>query len=163
MLPDHRDLKSDEWPLLRQARLRALKDSPQAFLATYAKEVRYGEDRWLAEFERGDWIVGEAGGEPVCLVGVTREPGAPDSERYLEYVWVASTYRRSGVALAMLKEIIENLKVSGVRTVFLWVLGGNEPALRLYEQLHFVSTSEKGSLEDFRPGCWEERFRRDLA
>ncbi|HZC40276.1 MAG TPA: GNAT family N-acetyltransferase [Streptosporangiaceae bacterium] len=143
-------------------RLTALTDSPAAFLAAYEDECRYSEEEWRAEFGRGEWIIGEIGGHPVSLVGVTREPGAPDSERYLEYMWVEPGYRRSHVAIKMLAAIFSDLKESGVRTVFLWVLDGNRAAVQLYQQLDFVSTAERQRLT-IRPESFEERFRLDLT
>jgi ribosomal protein S18 acetylase RimI-like enzyme len=165
MPPDlqFRHLRRDEWQLLRNVRLNALRESPQSFLAEYDQEVKYGQERWQTEFDRGDWIVGELDGEHVCLTGVTRESGAPVDECYLEYVWVALDFRRRRAARDMLTEIIGKLEEAGVRTVLLWTLDdGNDPAQLLYKELDFITTNERQELHtDPRRRCWE-RLRRDL-
>ena len=161
-MPDVSVLDSDEWDTLRKVRLTALRESPDAFLSTYEREKYYGEDEWRAEFKRGDWNVGRLRGQLVSLLGVTREPETPMHECYLEYIWVADRFRRSGVASRMLATVIDRLRGSGVRTVFLWILDGNDPAKRLYEQTGFVSTRRRQPLAA-RPGCSEELLRLDLA
>jgi GNAT superfamily N-acetyltransferase len=164
MLPDLqlRRLGRDEWRVLRDARLDALRESPQSFLARYDQEEVYGPERWQAEFDRGDWLVGELHGKHVYLTGVTQQSGAPADERYLEYVWVAPDFRRRLVAFNVLSDIIGKLKESGIRTVFLWIHIDNDPARWLYKQLDFISTNELQELDpDLGGGCWE-RLRQDL-
>jgi ribosomal protein S18 acetylase RimI-like enzyme len=160
-----RHLGRDEWQVLRDVRLNALRESPQSFLAEYEQEEKYGQERWQIEFDRGDWILGELGDRYVCLTGVTRESGAPVHERYLEYVWVAPDFRRRGTALNMLSDIVGELEESGVRTVSLWTLwtpDGNDPARLLYERLHFITTNGRQKLESDPRGRWWERLRLDL-
>jgi ribosomal protein S18 acetylase RimI-like enzyme len=161
MLPDLRLITREEWYLLRQVRLIALKESPHAFLATHEQEKDYTQDQWLSEFDRGDWIIGELCGQPICLMGVTRDPRALAAERYLEYIWVAPEYRRSHIAFDMLNAALGDLKKSGIQTIFLWVLDGNDAALWLYKQLDFASTSDRQPLKA-DPGRCEERLRLDL-
>ena len=35
-----------DWPALREIRLQALLDAPDAFASTYAREAAFGEDEW---------------------------------------------------------------------------------------------------------------------
>jgi ribosomal protein S18 acetylase RimI-like enzyme len=160
-MPDMKQLAPDEWLLLRNVRLSALQDSPRAFLSSYEDEHAYSEDRWQAEFTRGEWSVGFVGGEPVSLVGATRELNTPTHQRYLEYLWVSPGHRRSGVARAVLTFAIERLRTVGVRTVFLWVIDGNDAAAHLYRSMGFVSTNHRQLLPS-HPARGEERMRLDL-
>jgi ribosomal protein S18 acetylase RimI-like enzyme len=160
MLPDLRYLDRGEWRLLRDARLTALRESPRAFLATHEEEGGAGQDRWLSEFDRGEWIVGQIGGETACQMGVTREFGRP-AVRHLEYVWVAPAYRRSRVAFHMLSNVLGDLKQSNVQTVFLWVLDGNDAAKWLYKRLDFTDADERQEYPD--PSRVWVRLRLDLA
>ena len=158
MLPDLqlRHLERDDWKVLRDARLSALDESPQSFLAEYSQQEKCGQEYWQAEFDRGDWIVGEVGDRNVCLTGVTQESSASADERYLEYVWVAPDFRRCGTALYMLTEIIGELRESGVRTVFLWTLDVDNPARSLYKRLKFVTASRRQKLgADPEKRFWE--------
>lgn len=161
MLPPLRRLGPEEWSRLRLARLTALKDSPDAFLAKHDQEMSYSRERWEAEFSRGVWFIGELGKKPVCMTGVTRECDTPLDECYLEYVWVAPEFRRSRVAYDMLNEVLGVLKASGIRTVFLWVLEGNEAAVWLYKRLNFQSANHRQPLPyDLRH---EEKLKLELT
>jgi GNAT superfamily N-acetyltransferase len=162
MPPQFRHLGRDEWQVLRDVRLRALRESPLSFLVKYDQEERYSQKRWQTEFDRGDWIVGELDGEYVCLTGVTRKFSAPRDERYLEYVWVAPGLRGRRTAFDMLTDIISELKDYGVRTIFLWTLfKDNKAAQSLYERLLFTSNKLQ-RLDSDPEGRWWERLKRDL-
>jgi ribosomal protein S18 acetylase RimI-like enzyme len=161
-MPDIILLTADEWVKLRKIRLTALRESPQAFLSTYARESVYEADRWRAEFIRGNWYTGIVMGGPVSLLGVTREPGMPVHERYLEYLWVSPEHRRSGMAIEMLKVVLKRLRAAKVRTVFVWVLDGNDAARNLYERIGFVDSNHRQPLAE-RPGHSEERLILTLA
>ncbi|MGH3156867.1 MAG: GNAT family N-acetyltransferase [Streptosporangiaceae bacterium] len=147
---------------MRDIRLAALHDSPDRFLSTYEKERLFGDDHWRAEFGRGDWHIGFAGGEPVGLLGVTHEADTPAGACYFEYLWVAPDHRGRGVALRMIEVVLDRLSAAGMRTVFLYVLDGNDVALRVYEQAGFVRTNHREPLEA-RPGRTEERLQLDLG
>ena len=86
----------------------------------------------------------------------------PSQECYLEYLWVARGFRRSGVASLLLRTVLDRLRDSGVRTVWLWILTGNDPALRLYEQFGFRSTNERQALPG-DPTRSEERMELRLS
>lgn len=147
---------------LRGLRLRALKDSPDCFLSVHAIEREYPAGRWTTEFERGDWYAGMNRGADVSLIGVTREPGMPESERYIEYMWVARRVRRNGVGEFMLREILEILCGSGVKVVYLWVLDGNVAAAELYRKVGFTFTDVVQPLAA-RPGRSEHQMVLHLA
>jgi ribosomal protein S18 acetylase RimI-like enzyme len=165
-------LTENDWRRLRNIRLTALKGDPPRFLSRHETEVEFDEWQWRQEFSRGEWNVmvahGLGAGNPgkgirdVGLVGVTREPGMPPQECYLEYLWVARGFRRSGVASLLLRRVLDRLRDSGVRTVWLWILTGNDPALRLYKQFGFRSTNERQALPD-DPTRSEERMELRLS
>lgn len=58
-------------------------------------------------------------------------------------VCVLSKYRRRGIASMVLAKLFEKLKSNGVKTVFLEVEDGNEPAIALYEKIGFVRYSTR--------------------
>jgi hypothetical protein len=51
-MPDIKSLAPGERFILREIRLSALQDSPQAFLTAYDQENTYSKDQWQAEFVR---------------------------------------------------------------------------------------------------------------
>jgi ribosomal protein S18 acetylase RimI-like enzyme len=154
-------LDKNQWTWLRDIRLTALKDSPEAFLSNYERELAYIESDWLAEFRRGEWTVCLRHAEPIGLIGATSELGTPPNKRYLEYMWVSPLYRRDGVAADMLENVLERLASSGVDTIMLWTLDGNEPARRFYEKCGFTSTGTRQKLAEDPERC-EELMRRIL-
>jgi ribosomal protein S18 acetylase RimI-like enzyme len=156
------ELHESHWRRLRRLRLTALKADPASFLSSHKAEKRYASKRWRREFSRGEWHVMVAGGRVrrrryVGLVGVTRLPETSSQECYLEYLWVARAFRRRGVASMLLRTVIDRLRDSGVRTVWLYILDGNNPAMRLYQRFGFQRTNELQPLPD-DPARSEERM-----
>jgi ribosomal protein S18 acetylase RimI-like enzyme len=151
-------LTKNKWRRLRNIRLAALRDDPAAFLASHEREAAYKRKRWRQEFSRGEWNVMLAGRERIGLLGVTREPGMPRQECYLEYLWVAPGFRRSGVASKLLRTVLDRLRDEGVHTVWLYVLNGNQVAMSLYEGFGFERTYEPQPLPDHPAGS-EERMK----
>jgi RimJ/RimL family protein N-acetyltransferase len=129
-----------EWFILREMRLAALRESPGAFLSSYSDESAYKEQKWRAEFGRGEWTIEVRKDKAIALVGVTQEQSTPPDECYLEYMWVSPSFRRHGVATDLIKNVLRRLLNRGFATIWLWVLDGNEPARRLYEKCGFTST-----------------------
>jgi ribosomal protein S18 acetylase RimI-like enzyme len=61
------------------------------------------------------------------------------------------------VAQELVREMLARLRAGGVERVWLWVLGENDTARKLYEQLGFVSTGERQPLKK-DPSRFEERM-----
>jgi ribosomal protein S18 acetylase RimI-like enzyme len=161
-MPDIKLLVPGEWPLLRDIRLAALRDSPHAFLSSYQVESAFDELRWRAEFDRGQWSVSIEDDQPAGIVGCTREPQTPIDECYLEYIWVAPRWRNKGVAHNMLTVVLGRLREDGVRTAYLWVLDGNDAAVQLYKRVGFISSDRRQPLAE-RPGRTEELMQFNLG
>jgi ribosomal protein S18 acetylase RimI-like enzyme len=151
-------LTEGDWSRLKRIRLTALRESPHAFLSSFDREYAYDEEQWRAEFARGEWAVAVTDHWDVGLLGATCESAALSDERYLEYIWVSPDSRGCGVASMLLRTVLDHLRDSGVLTVWLWVLDGNERAMRLYERFGFLSTHERQPLTD-KPERSEERMR----
>jgi ribosomal protein S18 acetylase RimI-like enzyme len=161
-------LTEDGWPRLRDIRLTALNSDPPVFLSSHEAELAFDERQWRQEFSRGEWHVmvrhGTGEGNPgtdaqdIGLVGVTREPDTPSQERYLEYLWVARRFRRLGMASMLLRTVLDRLRESRVQTVWLYILDGNDDAMRLYQRFGFQSTNEVLPLPN-DPTRTEERLR----
>jgi ribosomal protein S18 acetylase RimI-like enzyme len=161
-MPDIKLLVADEWQLLRDIRLAALGDSPHSFLSSYQVEEAFDEPRWRAEFDRGEWAISFQDNHAAGIVGCTREHSTPAYECYLEYIWVAPIWRNKGVAHNMLTAVLDRLRESGVRTAYLWVLDGNDAAVRLYKGVGFISSDQRQPLAA-KPGRSEELMQFDLG
>ena len=145
-------LTEDEWPRLQFIRLAALRQDPSTFLFSYGKEATYSEQEWRQEFSRGQWNIMVSDHREIGLLGVTREETMLEQECYLEYMWVAPEFRRVGVASSLLRAVLARLQASGVHTVRLYILDGNEPAMRLYQRFGFQSANERVELPDHTAG-----------
>jgi ribosomal protein S18 acetylase RimI-like enzyme len=136
---DVRRVQIGDWEALRDLRLRALADSPDAFATTHAeasaRPERWWRD-WTAASAAGDgqaMFLAWDGGRPIGIAGVF---GSPDRFDVIS-MWTEPGSRGRGVAAALLRAAIA---FAGSAPVFLSVTETNEAARRLYERHGFVAT-----------------------
>ena len=142
---DVQPLSASEWPQLRLARLRALEESPDAFISEYERESRWSEREWLAMFESALWVVARSEGRIVGLARSSREVAQP-WQRHVESVWVEPFFRRRGITRRLIEGLIEGEGDAGVRELVIWVIEGNDRARRAYERFGFKPTGERQPL-----------------
>ena len=65
-----RTLAEDEWATYREVRLRALKESPEAFAADLEDEAEYDEEFWRSRMNRSRRLLAEVDGQVVGVVFV---------------------------------------------------------------------------------------------
>jgi GNAT superfamily N-acetyltransferase len=139
-----------DWELLRQIRLRALREDPDAFGSTYEHEAAFEPERWQ------EWLSGESGpavlalddsGAPVGIGGGwLGEPG----RMLITAMWSDPARRGSGIGGA----ILDHLLAWGADHNFamdLWVCDGNDGARALYERKGFVMTDESQPMRPDSP------------
>lgn len=154
-----RRVGAEDWELVRDVRLRALTDSPEAFCSTYEREAAFAQEDWLARFGNSDTFVAFDGDKPVGLVsGVHHDVGRHE----LVGMWVAPEVRGSDAASSLVEALLERARGGGVDTVTLWIMDGNGRGLRFYERVGFRLT---GRREPSRPGSDTEmaEMQRPLA
>jgi ribosomal protein S18 acetylase RimI-like enzyme len=149
-------LAPDNWQVLRDTRLAALRDSPHAFMSTHAEESAWQEAQWRQAFDASTWIVAREDDQVIGLARSVSEPGRPWA-RHVESIWVAPTHRRRGVFRDLLWALARIEGDRGVTDLQLWVLEDNDEAQRAYEALGFVPTGECQPVPDF--GRFERRLR----
>lgn len=151
-----RSILPGEGDRLRELRMRALADAPDAFQQTLADV----EDRPAEEWERLAALRSDGESETMFIaseqMGATRERwigmvGAflPDERSgYAELValWVDQDFRHQGIATALVEAVFEWAREKGVDQVRLWVTESSEAARVFYEGLSFASTSEVAPL-----------------
>ena len=155
-----REVPADEWELVRDVRLAALRDAPDAFASTYTREAPYTEEQWRGWFsDRSVLFFPHVanGAEPAGLAGVlVRDRGAQ-----LVAMWVRPGARGLGVGEALVRAAAGWAKDRGYAGIYLWVAESNEPARRLYERCGFAATGERQPLPS-NPALTEMRMRRPL-
>ncbi len=136
-----RPFASDEWTVLRDVRLAALQDSPDAFYATYEETKDRPEDSWRAWPSHGVALGVWLDGEPVGMVGVATMADAP-READLFAMWVAPGARGTGAADLLVQGAINWAEEQSCTNVSLEVAPGNGRAERLYARHGFVPSDE---------------------
>lgn len=144
--------------MLRDARLKALRCSPEAFCGNYARERLVHRRTWRRRARTGQWTVARSGGEIVGLAGLLDDPdqelGALTS-KCIESVWVHPERRRRGLVRHMLGTIEEKAYRQGVGTLVLYVLTANQPAREVYRRLGYHDVGLDSFIE-VRRG-WQSR------
>jgi len=152
--PTVRRFAAHEWRAYRAPRLRALRDSPDAFGSTLAREEAFPDDEWVQRLAKGaaspmDFpLIAEDDSRPVGLAWVRIDPvNAAVAELY--QVWDDPVYRRRGVGRLVIDSALGWARSSGVRQMLLSVALGPGSALEFYRRLGFV---EVGAPEPLRSG-----------
>jgi GNAT superfamily N-acetyltransferase len=155
-----RQARAADWAALRELRLRALADAPDAFASTLEREAAFPEQVWRQRAEGGEGSVnfiaseGGAGIGMVAIFAVADTPG----HMHLVGMWVDPRHRRRGVAQALVERAVRWARERPASEVILWVADHNIPARTLYERVGFRPTGERQPLPS-NPALTESRFR----
>lgn len=133
-------IRASEGPVLRELRLRSLRDAPDAFGQPLDEAVAAPDAEWThvaraaSEGDQRAWFIAFLDAHPVGLVqGRRRRPGV----LLLFSLWVAPAARRRGVAARLVAALEAWAGDWGASETVLWVIHGNEPALTFYRALGF--------------------------
>lgn len=152
--------QDDDWPLVREIRLRSLGSDPRAFGQTWERESTYDESVWRARVADAAWFLAVDDGTPVALVASRHEDDSPANERELQAMWVTPGHRKSGLAQRLADAVIDWARGDGADTVTLYVGPGNEPARGLYDALGFTDTGDRWVVDEEDPaGAWIKMAR----
>jgi GNAT superfamily N-acetyltransferase len=163
--PRVRRALEDEWERMRDLRLRALQDAPDAFGLTIEDERAHDEARWRRWFTGWDgasnavFVADDAGRWVGIAVGSTHEGGVP----HLYAMWVEPAARGCGVGRALVEAVAAWAEHEiAADALELWVTEGNDAAERLYRAAGFEDT---GAREVLREGSTLEirAMRRPLS
>jgi ribosomal protein S18 acetylase RimI-like enzyme len=148
-----RRIRSNEWRELRELRLRALLDSPDAFGATHEQEANDHEDEWRTWTRQG--AEGGLGFTAVAAEGdrwVGMAVGAPHLDHPgdvgLFAMWVDPTVRGLGVGRALVDEVLDWARYTGFSLIRLRVTVSNGAAVRLYVASGFLDTKDRAPLRE---------------
>ena len=155
-LLDVRPLAPNEWRVLRDVRLRALRDSPQAFTSHYHRERWLSDEQWRQRFRDATWIVAVEHGDVIGIAGLVN--GHPDEPEHVESIWVDPTHRNRGVFRSLLDIIVDIARRAHRTDLWLWVLEDNLIARSAYARLGFTWTGERKRI-DPEHDRYERRLR----
>jgi GNAT superfamily N-acetyltransferase len=129
---------------LRQLRLAALAEDPDAFGSTHARDAAHPQqhwDRWAAESDAGSrqrtFVLADDEDRWHGLALVKHDADEPGTA-VLNGMWVAPGVRGRRLAVLLSDACAAWATQQGLRELTLVVVVGNEPALRAYEAAGFV-------------------------
>lgn len=143
--------RREEWERVRDIRLRALADVPDAFGSTLEEERSFGRAEWI------DGIEGWAGATNALYVAEADDAwvglaigsrGDDEPWAHLFAMWVDPAWRTRGVGTALVNEVLAWARSWGATSVVLNVTETNEAAVRFYERLGFLATGERHPLRE---------------
>jgi ribosomal protein S18 acetylase RimI-like enzyme len=149
-----RPARHEEWRALRDLRLRALEDAPDAFGSTIDVERAYGEAKWH------DWIDGWDGAVNRCFVAVDdgvwsgMAVGSHEEGRdhvHLYGMWVDPAVRRRSVGTELVRAVLAWGIDRGASQIRLGVTESNPAALDFYRRMGFEDTGERHDLRETSP------------
>ena len=137
-----RALTEDEWELLRSLRLNALRESPDAFVASYDDEADESEDFWRARLSRSRRLVAEADGEAAGLVSIGTLDGVDNGAEFFG-LWVAPQWRGRSIAANLVKSGATYAAEQGCDRIAYWVGTDNGRAVAFASGFGFRPTGRR--------------------
>jgi GNAT superfamily N-acetyltransferase len=136
-----RETVAADWQALRDIRLEALHNAPDAFGSTYEREILRPEADWLDRIARGGTFLAflPEVSEPAGLAGGYQE--RPDTAELVS-MYVRSQARGRGVGEALVAAVARWAEAKGAKSLHLWVTETNAPARLLYRRCGFSPTAE---------------------
>lgn len=142
-----RRIRAGEGVLLRDVRLRALRDAPGEFSSTFEEES--GRD--LAAWEEASVARASGSGSATFvaasadgvagLVGAYRRAEEPSTVELVS-MWVDPSARGRGIGTRLVEAVLGWAADAGAERVVLWVTRDNDAASALYKKAGFAVTGE---------------------
>ena len=141
-----REVTGSDWELMKDVRLAALAEAPQAFGSTYAREVAFTEAQWRGRISERSvtYLAYDETDEatPGGIAGVHVEEATAE----VVSMWVRPGFRGRGVGETLIEATASWAKSHSFATLSLWVTESNAPARRLYARCGFTPTGESQPL-----------------
>ena len=152
-----RRIEAHQWQLLRQIRLAALADAPDAFGASLDEERQLPASDWRQRARDGT-------GDPSCCalafsgeqaIGLAVGLANPQSKEliYLVSMWVAPDWRGTAVAGDLVRHIADWARDRGAAALLLGVTPGNKRALAFYHKQGFAQWDGRRPEHPAVTGC----------
>ena len=142
-----RALGEGDWELYRSVRLRALEESPDAFVASHDTEADQSEQFWTERMKRSQRLLAEVDGEAAGIASVGAVADRDDAAQIFG-LWVDPALRGSGVATALVKAGVKAAAGQGKSHVVYWVGTDNGRAVAFAPR---VATRGRAGAGRFQP------------
>lgn len=144
-----RRVQNDDWCALRDVRIAALADAPDAFATTHAEALARPDAWWIewcarsAESGTQAMVLAWDDATPIGMAGAYRDD---DGRWNVISMWVDPAARGRGVGRALLERVVGFAREQGAEELVLGVTDGNAAARTLYETYGFVDTGDSEPL-----------------
>lgn len=149
-----RELTPTDWISYKTVRLNSLRDSPDAFGATYEREAAISDSEWQKRLSPKPGVnisyplVAEIDSRPVGLASAVIWDEDPDVA-HIYQMWVLPDVRGMGIAGTLLERISAWAESRRCSLLKLSVTTVNDAAVKLYQRAGFKPA---GPLEPLREG-----------
>jgi ribosomal protein S18 acetylase RimI-like enzyme len=139
-----RRIETGDWKALRDVRLRALADAPDAFGTTFAEARERADEWWIDWTERsaeGDeqaMFLAWLGDAAVGIAGIF----ADDGVWHVISMWVDPAARGRGIGRLLLDAAVWFARAREATAFVLGVTDGNDAARALYEHYGFADNGD---------------------
>ncbi|EAQ00364.1 hypothetical protein JNB_09334 [Janibacter sp. HTCC2649] len=138
-----RPLGEEDWQQYRDTRLTALRESPEAFVATVADEEAFDEDLWRQRMNRSARLIAERQDSQLGIVSVGRSSDDNPNTSELFGLWVSPEARGSGVASALVRAGANLAREQGQSQLAYWVGSDNGRAVAFASGFGFRPTGKR--------------------
>ncbi len=139
-----RVLTEEDWEQYRSVRLSALKESPEAFVATHEQEREYDDQLWRDRMNRSERLLAEVDEDSVGVASLGTVEGESGTElAELFGLWVAPAWRGRGVAAKLVKAAAEHARNRGLGHLAYWVGTDNGRAVAFASSFGFRPTDSR--------------------
>ena len=138
-----RPLGEEDWQQYRDTRLTALRESPEAFVATVEEEDAFDESLWRQRMNRSARLIAERDDTPLGIVSVGRSSDDNPKTSELFGLWVSPEARGSGVASALVRAGANLAREQGQTQLAYWVGSDNGRAVAFASGFGFRPTGKR--------------------
>jgi GNAT superfamily N-acetyltransferase len=136
----------DDWRDLRDIRLEALADTPDAYGSTYDETARWSDAQWRDAATNRLYYLADRDGRVVGMVSGGLNDAHPGT-RWLYGMYVTPSERGTGTAALLVEAIGKWATSEGVNEVFLHVTSSVPRARAFYEKIGFRPNGESFSMQ----------------
>jgi GNAT superfamily N-acetyltransferase len=133
----------DEWERLKQIRIRALRENPEAFGANLNEVMGQSKAEWLKLYEKEDYLIASTGGIDVGMLYIEVLKGDHGATCWIGGCWTDPNFRGIGVMRSLFNYIDDHASEKGWQRQGLGVWADNLLAINSYKYLGFTFAGEK--------------------
>lgn len=136
-----RKVLANDWSTLKELRLEALQDTPEAFGSTYEESVTWPDKRWKTMAADWNYYFAVSGDEVVGMLSGSLNDYHPGTW-WMFGMYVKPTFRGLGAAEALVDRVGLWAKAQGASDLYLHVTESVGRARAFYEKNGFVLNGE---------------------